>query len=41
MLPKTGGEWGMPDEMVSALPGYGPDKEKSLKKLNRHGKARL
>ncbi|RYE61996.1 MAG: peptide ABC transporter substrate-binding protein [Oxalobacteraceae bacterium] len=31
MLPKPGGEWGMPEEMVNALPGYGPDTEKSLK----------
>jgi peptide/nickel transport system substrate-binding protein len=31
MLPRPTGEWGMPEEMVAALPGYGPDSEKNLK----------
>jgi peptide/nickel transport system substrate-binding protein len=31
MLPKPEGEWGMPDEMMASLPGYGSDSEKNLK----------
>src|SRR6201995_5544925 len=30
MLPKPEGEWGMPDEMVASLTGYGSDTEKNL-----------
>ena len=30
MLPKPTGEWGMPDEMVNSLTGYGPDTEKNI-----------
>lgn len=31
MLPRPVGEWGMPEEMVTALPGYGPDSEGNIK----------
>jgi peptide/nickel transport system substrate-binding protein len=31
MLPKPEGEWGMPDEMVASLTGYGENTEKNLK----------
>ena len=31
MLPKPEGEWGMPQEMLASLTGYGPDAEKNLK----------
>ena len=31
MLPKPEGEWGMPDEMVASLTGYGSDTEKNLR----------
>jgi peptide/nickel transport system substrate-binding protein len=30
MLPKPEGEWGMPEEMVKSLAGYGSDAEKNL-----------
>src|SRR5262249_16752345 len=30
MLPKPGGEWGMPEEIVKSLAGYGSDAEKNL-----------
>ncbi len=30
MLPKPTGEWGMPDEMVNSLTGYGSDTEKNI-----------
>jgi peptide/nickel transport system substrate-binding protein len=30
MLPKPVGEWGMPPDMVAALPGYGPDTAKNI-----------
>jgi peptide/nickel transport system substrate-binding protein len=30
MLPRPQGEWGMPEEMVNALPGYGQDSAKNL-----------
>ena len=30
MLPKPEGEWGMPEEMVASLTGYGPDTEKNI-----------
>ncbi len=31
MLPKPVGEWGMPEEMLASLTGYGADTEKNLK----------
>lgn len=31
MLPKPQGEWGMPEEMVASLTGYGADTERNLK----------
>src|ERR1700741_1966858 len=30
MLPRPEGEWGMPEEMVTSLTGYGPNAEKNL-----------
>jgi peptide/nickel transport system substrate-binding protein len=30
MLPKPEGEWGMPEEMVNSLTGYGPDNGKNI-----------
>jgi peptide/nickel transport system substrate-binding protein len=30
MLPKPEGEWGMPDDMMASLPGYGTDTERNL-----------
>jgi peptide/nickel transport system substrate-binding protein len=30
MLPKAEGEWGMPDDMMASLPGYGTDTERNL-----------
>jgi peptide/nickel transport system substrate-binding protein len=30
MLPKLEGEWGMPQDMVASLPGYGADADKNL-----------
>jgi peptide/nickel transport system substrate-binding protein len=30
MLPKPEGEWGMPDDMMASLPGYGTDAERNL-----------
>jgi peptide/nickel transport system substrate-binding protein len=30
MLPRPAGEWGMPKEMLEALPGYGPDLAKNV-----------
>jgi peptide/nickel transport system substrate-binding protein len=30
MLPKPEGEWGMPEEMLTSLTGYGPDTDKNI-----------
>jgi len=30
MLPKAQGEWGMPPEMVTSLPGYGTDTDRNI-----------